>query len=61
MAKQLQLTKKQNIFLLEYLQGFIQKKIGSKNGTFTKISELKTDPSQKLETLKRTLKLKIIM
>ena len=31
------------------------------NGPFTKIGDLETDPSQKSETLKRTLKLKIII
>ena len=31
-----------------------------KNENFTKINEFKTDSSQKSETLKRTLKLKII-
>ena len=52
-------------------QGFIQKKIGSENGPFTKIGDLKTspftkignlkmDPSKKSATLKWTLKLKII-
>ena len=35
--------------------------MGPKTYPFTKIGDLKTDPSQKSETLKRTLKLKIIM
>ena len=43
------------------LQGFIQERIGSENGPFTKIGDLKTNPSQKQETLKRIQKLKIIM
>ena len=46
-------------------QGFIREEIRSKDGPFTKIGNLKTDPlqnlSQKSETLKRTLKLKIVM
>ena len=52
-----------NIFLTLNLtsQRFIPEKNGSKNGFFTKIGDLKTDSSQKLETLKRTLQLKIIM
>ena len=36
-------------------QKFIQEKIGSKNRPLTKIDDLKTDPSQKLEILKWTL------
>ena len=46
---------------ISILQGFIQDKIGSKIEPFTKTGDLKTDPSQKSETLKRTLKLKITM
>ena len=36
-------------------RGSIQEKIGSKNGPFTKISDLKTDPSQKSASLKQIL------
>ena len=43
------------------MQGFIQKEIESENRPFRKIGDLKTDPSQKSETFKRTLKLKIVM
>ena len=43
------------------IQGFIQLKIVAKIRLFTKIDDLKTNPSQKSETLKRTLKSKIIM
>ena len=54
------------------VQGFIQEKIGSKHGPFTRIndlkmdppeeiSDLKIDPSDKSEILKRILKLKIRM
>ena len=43
------------------LQGFIPKKIGSENGPFIKIGDLRTDPSQKSEILKWTIKVKIIM
>ena len=38
------------------VQGFIPEKIGSKNGSFTEIGDLKTDPSQKSDTLNLTLK-----
>ena len=44
---------------LSTYQGFIQEKIGSENGPFTKIGDFKTDPSQKSETLKRILNLKL--
>ena len=36
-------------------QGFTQEKTGSENGPFRKIRDLKTDTSQKSETLKRIL------
>ena len=39
-------------------QRFIQEKIGSKNGPFTKIGDLKTDPAQKLETFNTNSKIK---
>ena len=38
-----------------------QEKIGSQNRPLTKNGNLKTDNSKKSETLKQTLKLKIIM
>ena len=36
-------------------QGFIQEKTGSENGPFTKIGHIKTNPSRKSVTIKRTL------
>ena len=50
-----------SILNLHLLQGFIQEKIQSINGPFTKICDLKMDLHKKSVTLKRTLKLKIIM
>ena len=42
------------------MQGFIEEKIGSENGPFTKINDLKTDPSQKNGFLKGFTKIRDI-
>ena len=56
MKNHFEIYKNHNLLLKdEHEQGFIQEKIGSESGPFTKTSNLKTDPSQKSATLKRTL------
>ena len=42
------------------VQGFIQEKIWSESGPFTKIDEIKTDALQKSTTLQQTLSKKLI-
>ena len=52
---------RKSVILHIHAQGFIQEKTGFRNGPYIKICDLKMDPSQKSESLKRTVKLKIVM